>query len=286
MSLPDRYLISAMWLTWYVAMSMPRCCQSVAIAAQAPAAWLVAAASRAGRRMAARAPSCSMLARFAACAAIGVACGERCEVTAFGAVGDGVADDTAAIRAALGACSEVVLPWGLRFLSGPLNLTDDQTLRVDGVLLAAPATDLSAYPLLAPLPSYGGCRDTNCFDKGRVVNGSVRGVLRYSPVIGAFGRRNVSIVGTGTVDGQGQGWLLGNRLPGQSSGRCLLVVDRGRGEVRRSETHAGTPEKPCPLHVLPQGAQPGRAGSSFLGKLQLGGWSHRMVRESTPAARF
>ena len=35
-----------------------------------------------------------------------------CDVTAFGAVGDGASDDTGAIRRALAACDEVVLPFG------------------------------------------------------------------------------------------------------------------------------------------------------------------------------
>jgi polygalacturonase len=68
-----------------------------------------------------------------------------CDVTsaAFGALGD----DTQAIRLALRACEEVLLPAGKAFLTGPLNLTSNQRLVVDGTLLAS--TDPAAYPMVA-----------------------------------------------------------------------------------------------------------------------------------------
>lgn len=74
-----------------------------------------------------------------------------CDVTEapFTAPGDGVSDATEGIRAALAACDEVTLPAGSTFLTGPLNLTSNQILRVDGTLLAS--TDRSLYPLVAPL---------------------------------------------------------------------------------------------------------------------------------------
>ena len=51
-----------------------------------------------------------------------------CDVTSslFGAVGDGLAKDTDAIRTALRQCDEVVLPAGRSFLTAPLNLTSNQ----------------------------------------------------------------------------------------------------------------------------------------------------------------
>lgn len=172
---------------------------------------------------------------FSLASAFGVAGLDRqrsCDVRVFGAVGDGAADDTAAIRAAIAACEEVVLPAGATFLTGPVNLTDDQTLRVDGTLLAAPVSALASYPVIAPLPSYGWSRDVNCFDRSRIVNGTVWGVSRYSPIIGAFGRRNVSLLGAGVVDGQGRGWhtlCAQRRLP---QGRPRLVEVHNCTEVR------------------------------------------------------
>lgn len=150
----------------------------------------------------------------------------------FEAVGDGHSEDTAAIRRALQSCQEVILPAPFTFLSGPLNLTDNQVLRIDGTLLAAPATDLAAYPVIANLPSYGGCRDINCFDPSRIINGTVSGVFRYSPVVGAFGKTNVSIVGNGTIDGQGQSWwdaCTAFKLP---NGRPRLVEINNCSDVQ------------------------------------------------------
>ena len=65
------------------------------------------------------------------------------------AVGDGLASDTLALRSALAACSEVVLPAGRTFLTGPLNLTSNQRLVVQGTLLAS--VDPSDYPLVDPI---------------------------------------------------------------------------------------------------------------------------------------
>ena len=74
-----------------------------------------------------------------------------CDVTSegYGAVGDGVAKDTRALRSALAECDEVWLPAGRSFLSGPVNLTSNQVLRVDGTLLAS--ADPADYPMVAPL---------------------------------------------------------------------------------------------------------------------------------------
>ena len=90
----------------------------------------------------------------------------RCDVTSdlFGAVGDGVVKDTESIRSALAACDEVLLPSGKTFLSGPLNLTSNQVLAVDGTLLAS--TDKHDYNLIAPLIGYGWGDDMNCFAPG------------------------------------------------------------------------------------------------------------------------
>ena len=63
------------------------------------------------------------------------------DVTAFGAVGDGKTDDTAAVAKAVAAAaaappSTVLFPGGKVFLTGPLNMSSGMTLRVDGVIRA------------------------------------------------------------------------------------------------------------------------------------------------------
>ena len=63
-----------------------------------------------------------------------------CDARAFGAAGDGVSDDTAAITAALGACDHVVLRKG-SYLSGTVRLRSHSVLeiRASAALLAIKA---------------------------------------------------------------------------------------------------------------------------------------------------
>ena len=103
-----------------------------------------------------------------------VALGWRsCDVTSqlFGAVGDGITKDSLAIRTALQQCDTVLLPYGKTFLSGPLNVSSNQELVIDGTLLAS--TDRHDYNLVAPLMGYGWGDDQNCFspdkDKHKVI---------------------------------------------------------------------------------------------------------------------
>jgi len=150
-----------------------------------------------------------------------------CDVTSpdFGALGDGVTDDTAAIRKALINCNEVLLPAGASFLSGPVNLTSNQMLRVDGTFLAS--QEKTDYPIVPPVLGYGWSNDGNCFAPGSEPHRVVEGALRYAPVIGAFYAKNVSVVGSGTIDGQGDPWYSNctkcHYTPGNDSSFCLTV---------------------------------------------------------------
>mgnify|MGYP006145172211 CR=1 FL=1 len=129
-----------------------------------------------------------------------------CDVTRapYNASGDGVTKDTLALRAALEDCDEVLLPASRTFLTGPVNLTSNQVLVVDGTLLAS--VDTHDYALVAPLMSYGWGNDENCFppdaDKYKIIVGS----RRYAPIVGAFDASNVTISGSGVIDGQGASW--------------------------------------------------------------------------------
>lgn len=97
----------------------------------------------------------------------------------FGAVGDGITDDTAAIQAALNACvategGVVVLRAGYEFLTFALVINSSKTeLRIEGTLLVS--NDRDAWP-----------------DGADVISG--RDVS------------NVAITGGGIVDGQGEVW--------------------------------------------------------------------------------
>jgi hypothetical protein len=108
-------------------------------------------------------------------------------------IGDGITDDTVALRSSLAACDEVRLKVGRAFLSGPLNLTSNQRLVVDGTLLAS--QDKRAYPLIAPVLGYGWSNDENCFPPDAAPHKIVIGRLRYAPIVGAFHASNGSSAG-------------------------------------------------------------------------------------------
>ena len=104
-----------------------------------------------------------------------------CDVFAFGAVGDGIADDTAAVQAAITACARgggtALLPGNGTFLSFGLSLpsgTANFALRVDGVLRFSNATAAPQW----------------------------KGVAACLLLQGA----GVALVGSGLVDGQGAAW--------------------------------------------------------------------------------
>ena len=122
----------------------------------------------------------------------------------YGAVGDGVTRDEAAIAAAVAAVAAhgggvLLFPRGV-YLSAPVNLTSDCEMRLQNATLLA-AAEWSAWPIVAPLPSYG---------RGRDFPGP-----RYSAFIGVHNATRVSIVGEGGADanfinGQGASWWRGH----------------------------------------------------------------------------
>ncbi|GHJ37806.1 glycoside hydrolase family 28 protein [Streptomyces sp. TS71-3] len=110
------------------------------------------------------------------------------DITHFGAVGDGRTLNTAAFRAAVGACARsgggrVVVPSG-RFLTGAVHLLSGVELHVtDGATIAF-SPDPGDY-LPAVLTRFEG---TECWN--------------YSPFVYAYGQRDVAVTGPGTLDGQ------------------------------------------------------------------------------------
>lgn len=116
----------------------------------------------------------------------------------YGAVGDGRADDTRAVRAAAAALAtagggELLLPLGYTFLTGPFNLSSHSVLRVAGTLLASNSS--VDFFLVAPLPWFGGG-----------VDAPLSGEPEWSPVITAWEAENVSVTGGGVIDGNGAAW--------------------------------------------------------------------------------
>ena len=117
----------------------------------------------------------------------------------YSAVGDGVHDDTLALRAALAAIAgsasggALLLPAPYTFLSQALNLTSNLALLVEGTLLAAPGGPL--WPLIPPLAWFGGGVDT-----------PESGAPEWQPFLLGLGAHNLSLSGGGVVDGGGAPW--------------------------------------------------------------------------------
>jgi polygalacturonase len=176
---------------------------------------------------------------------VGTAQSKSFDVTAYGAKGDGVADDSTAIRAAVTAAAasgepaSVLFPSGT-YLTNPINVTsDDTTLEVMGTIKGRTGAEdprmVFGVPCVPPTTKGGAptCPgNVTTFPRG-CEGGSKNGVCHpqdesgwkiLPPLpsygsdrdIGANGRyqalilfahaRNVKIVGTGTIDGAGPWW--------------------------------------------------------------------------------
>jgi polygalacturonase len=115
-------------------------------------------------------------------------------ITNYGAVADGKTDCTTAIAKAIEACAKkggrVVIPAG-EFLTGPVHLQGGVDLHLDTNATLKFSTDPKAY-LPAVFTRFEG---VECYN--------------YSPLIYAFGQKNVAVTGTGTLDGQAteENWL-------------------------------------------------------------------------------
>ena len=141
------------------------------------------------------------------------------DVTAYGAVGDGWTDDTVSIAKALADASKarpsvVLFPEGKRFLTGPLNMSSQMTLRVDGTIVAKSgnntADGIAGWPQVPPLPSYGNSRDGP--------------YLQYQAFLYAVNATDIAITGEGTIDGQGDWWWANRRnRSAVRSGRPNLI---------------------------------------------------------------
>ena len=117
-------------------------------------------------------------------------------ITKYGAKPDGKTDCTAAIAKAIAACAKkggghVVIPAG-EFLTGPIHLLSNVNLHLaatNSVLKFS--TDPKKY-LPAVFTRFEGME---CYN--------------YSPLIYAFGQKNVAVTGPGTLDGQAEesNWL-------------------------------------------------------------------------------
>ena len=143
--------------------------------------------------------------------------GRTLSITAFGAVGDGRTDSTAAIKAALrearkGATTVVVPAPGI-FLSGPLLINGTQRLTL---VIEEGATLRSAGWQHASKGQWPILDDVEWW------NHSSRPGRNYAPVLWLLGVNNVIVRGAGTLDGQGSSgwWQSALRPPARGFNSC------------------------------------------------------------------
>lgn len=115
-----------------------------------------------------------------------------CSLLEFGAVGDNMTDNTAAFRRATASCAEVLVPSGGIFLTAPFNLSSHSVLRVEGTISGSQRPE--AYPIVTQLPRDEAYRAPWMRNR------------QYSALVAAYSAENVSIVGGGTIDGNGWPW--------------------------------------------------------------------------------
>lgn len=85
-----------------------------------------------------------------------------CNIRTYGAKGDNATYDTAAFKSAIAACNgggEILLPCPGVYLTGPINLTDNQALVVEEGAQLLGSQRLADYPTVPSFPSYQGSRD-------------------------------------------------------------------------------------------------------------------------------
>jgi polygalacturonase len=127
-----------------------------------------------------------MLVSLTICSALSHAA-RVCEVTAYGAKGDGITKDTHAIQAAIDACAAkaggtVRLASGT-FLTGPIILKSHITLEVDAAATLLGSQDKADYPEVQELREPA-----------------------LQPLLSATNAEHIAIRGGGTIDGNGKPW--------------------------------------------------------------------------------
>lgn len=118
------------------------------------------------------------------------------DVFQFGAVGDGVTDDTAAIQRALNECNAtgcvVWLPSNGTFYSYPISIMRDNTvLQIDGEVL---------------LPSFTEARSKWKLQESYIPWLTIKNRYEGANLRGAAPAQNVTIQGHGRINGQGSTW--------------------------------------------------------------------------------
>ncbi len=144
-------------------------------------------------------------------------------ITDFGAVSDGKTDCKPAVDKAIFNCNKagggrVVIPTGNYFVKGPIHLKSNVNLHLNDGAVVKFSTDPDDYlPVV-----FTRWEDVECYN--------------YSPLIYAFGQKNIAVTGKGTFDAQATsenwwrwkakkefGWKQGMPSQQDSIGRPLLM---------------------------------------------------------------
>ena len=146
------------------------------------------------------------------------------DVRAFGAIGDGIADDTAAIQAAIDAGTYVRIPTGT-YRTGRLKLKSNLALVGDGagsVLQGSAGMTL----LFGLSPSVGGVLE-NVELRGLRLVGAVAkaGFSEHVHLVSIAGARNVLIDGVQFIGFQGDGLYLGAHTDNTRHNSDVRVVN-------------------------------------------------------------
>ncbi|KAL9296990.1 hypothetical protein ACSQ67_022886 [Phaseolus vulgaris] len=121
-------------------------------------------------------------------------------LTDFGGVGDGKTSNTKAFQSAISQLSQyaseggsqLYVPAG-KWLTGSFSLTSHFTLYLDKDAVLLASQDITEWPVLEPLPSYGRGRDA--------------AAGRFASLIFGTNLTDVIVTGeNGTIDGQGEFW--------------------------------------------------------------------------------
>lgn len=122
------------------------------------------------------------------------------DVKDYGAVGDGVSNDTAAVQAAIDACADagggrVLLPGGHTFRTGTVTLRSHVELHIENGATLAGSPDFADY--------------SRRFE-GIVLNDGTShwGGDPTTVLLDAEGAENISVTGAGTIDGAGRHFVL------------------------------------------------------------------------------
>eukprot|EP01083_Nonionella_stella_P025004 68857_1 len=117
---------------------------------------------------------------------IGEAFCKPCNVLQYGAIGDGITDDTKAIQSAINNCNTILFPSSYNFLSYPFIITNNNTELVINSIVTASSSN------------YSWPRDSN----GKYVD-----FITTEPNL-----NNITLSGTGSINGNGQYWWHPNNI--------------------------------------------------------------------------